>query len=48
MNHSFITDFTDHFEMIHALLISFIANNFLSFFLVTFQTFPKPPFPIAK
>jgi hypothetical protein len=30
-----------------ALDISFIANSYLSFFLSTFQTLPKPPFPIA-
>jgi hypothetical protein len=31
--------------MIFALAISFKAYCFLVFFIWTFQTFPKPPFP---
>lgn len=42
-----MTDYTDFFDMILALAISFIANYSLSFLLSTLQTLPKPPLPIA-
>lgn len=45
---SFITEFTERFEIILDLDISFKAYAYLFFLYSTFQTFPKPPFPIQK
>lgn len=44
---SFMTELTLLFEITLPLCISFIANNFFSFFFSTFQTFPNPPRPIT-
>jgi len=43
---SFMTDLTLRFVMIRALLISFMAKNYLAFLRSTRQTFPKPPLPM--
>lgn len=42
-----MTELTLRLEIILALDISFIANNFCDFLFSTFQTFPNPPRPMA-
>lgn len=44
---SFITELTLLLDIILALLISFIAYNYLFFLSSTFHTLPKPPLPIT-
>ena len=42
-----MTEFIDFFWIIFALYIYFIAKISFVFLFSTFQTFPKPPFPIG-